>query len=296
MVFLRKEEIETDMKHIDLKKIKIWSLAIFLFAVILIFYAVWNENTDGILKVVFLNVGEGSAVFVRSPNGDQFLIDAGGDASVLRALGRVLPFYDRSLDGVLVTNTDEAHIGGMPDIVKDYAVGEYFDDGAVSGNSAYKAIQDELSKKHVKTDIVKSADALDIGGGAYIKILHTPSAASISQTDDSIILEIIYGDSTFLLPSDASADVQKYLAETLGTKLKSDVLSVPHYGSKDHLSPEFVSAANARFSVISLSKDNRFGCPDPEVLNALSVIQSAVFETYNGDAAFVSDGQNMTKN
>lgn len=76
-----------------------------------------------ILNVSVLEVGKkGSAVLVQSPNGKIILIDAGPDASILRALGKELPPWQRKIDAVLLTSEKSSAAGGLPDVLSHYKV------------------------------------------------------------------------------------------------------------------------------------------------------------------------------
>jgi len=97
-----------------------------------------------------------------------------------------------------------------------------------------------------------------------------------------------------LFTGDAPTDVEQYLAKTDGKELKSDVLKVAHHGSKNSLSPEFLSAVAPEYSVISAGKDNRYGHPHKEILDFLESIKTKILITFNlGDIVFVSDGQTL---
>jgi len=261
----------------------------FLLITALIFYVVYNENDD-LLKVTFLNVGDGHAIFIRSPNGNQFLINAGSDTSILRALGRVIPFYDRTIDAVFLTDGDQASIGGMPEVLKNYTIKTYIESAASGHGVAYHEMENEITKKNIKTDFIRSGSIVDLGGNAYLRILFINDD---TKAGESMVAQIVYGDSTFLImPNNISTTIENYLAGIFQSKLKSTVFEAPHSGAKNYLSDTFLSAVAPEFSIISVNKNNKNGYPVQETLDALLSVKSIILETYNGDISFVSNGQN----
>src|SRR5262245_56658220 len=86
----------------------------------LIWYAALREDRHGMLKVSFLDIGQGDSIYIESPSGIQVLIDGGPDSTVIRRLGDVMPWYDRSLDLVIGTHPDADHIGGLLDVFERY--------------------------------------------------------------------------------------------------------------------------------------------------------------------------------
>ena len=278
-----------------ISQIKIYFLILLLFANGMIFYTVFAENRNSFLKVSFLDVGQGDAALIESPTGNQFLIDGGPDTSILNALGRVMPFYDKTIDAVLTTHPDQDHIGGIPEVLKNYTVGEYISNGATSSTSTFKELENEISSKNIKTEVVRANEAFDLGGGAYLKILYPVDDPKGTDTNEySIMAKLYYGNSTFLFTGDAPTNVEQFLAKTDGMELKSDVLKVAHHGSKNSLSSEFLSAVSPQYSVISAGKNNSFGHPHKEILDFLNSINSKILGTYDlGDIYFISDGQSV---
>jgi len=283
------------MKILNFSKIKIYFLFLLLLANGMIFYTVFAEARSNLLKVSFLDVGQGDAIFIESPTGNQFLIDGGPDKSILNALGRVMPFYDKTIDAVLTTHPDQDHIGGIPEVLKNYTVDEYMYSGATSSTGTFTELENEILEKNIKTEIARAGVLIDLGGGAFLKILYPVSDPKGTDTNEySIVAKLYYGNSTFLFTGDAPTDVEQYLAGTLGKDLKSDVLKVAHHGSRNSLSPEFLSAVLPLYSIISAGKDNNFGHPHKEIIDFLNSIKSNILGTYDsGDIYFVSDGQNL---
>ncbi len=283
------------MKIFKFSKIKIYFLLLLLLANGMIFYVVFNETRNGILKVSFLSVGQGDAIFIESPTGNQFLIDAGPDKNILNALGRVMPFYDKTIDGVLTTHPDSDHIGGIPEVLKKYSVLEYIDNGATSSTGVFKELKNEILKNKIKTEVARAGEIIDLGGGAFLKILYPVGNPKGADTNKySVVAKLYYGNSTFLFTGDAPIDVEQYLANTNGKELKSDVLKVAHHGSRNSLSPEFLSAIIPEYSVISAGKNNSYGHPHKEILDFLNnTIKSNTLITFDlGDIYFISDGIN----
>ncbi len=261
----------------------------------MVFYTVTASTEGNILKVSFLDIGQGDAIFIESPTGNQVLIDAGPGTSILTALGRVMPFYDKSVDIVLATHPDADHVGGIPEILKNYSVGEYIFNGATSSTSIFKELDRQIIERNIKTELVRAGDIIDIGGGAYLEILYPNIDPKGKDTNSySIVAKLYYGDSTFLLTGDAPTSVLNYLVKTSGGELDSDVLKVAHHGSKNSLSIEFLSAVTPEYSIISAGKDNRYGHPHKEILDSLNYAKSKILGTYElGDINFISDGENI---
>ena len=275
-------------------KIKFYLLILLLLANGLIFYTVFAE-TRSTLRVYFLNIGQGDAALIESPTGNHFLIDGGPDKNILNALGRVMPFYNKTIDAVLVTHPDSDHIGGIPEVLDNYNVGEYISNGATSSTSISKQLEKEVLDKNIKKEIVRKDNIFDLGGGAFLRILYPNSDPKGTDTNEySIVAKLYYGDSTFLFTGDAPTDVENYLVKTNVDDLRSDVLKVAHHGSINSLSPEFLSAVLPTYSIVSAGKDNRYGHPNKEVVDFLNNLQSRILITHNlGDIGFVSDGQEI---
>ena len=124
--------------------IKIYFLLLLFLANGMIFYTVFAEAQNNLLKVTSLDVGQGDAIFIETPTGNQLLIDGGPDKNILNALGRVMPFYDRNIDMILSTHPDQDHIGGIPEVLKNYSIGEYIGNGATSSTGTFIELENEI--------------------------------------------------------------------------------------------------------------------------------------------------------
>ena len=283
------------MNNFNYRKIKDWLLMILVLINITIFYAVYKESREDKLSVSFLDVGQGDAILIESPDGNKVLIDSGPDKNILNALGRILPFYDRKIDAVIATHPDQDHIGGLPEVFKNYSVGEYFNNGMKSQTGTFDEVENEVSSKKIKEDVLRQEEIIDFGDGTFLKILYPNKEPSGTDTNEySIVTKLYYGNSSLIFTGDAPTGVLNFLANTEGADLKSDVLKVAHHGSKNSLSPEFFSAVSPKYSIISAGLNNRYGHPNKEIIDALVDIKTNILKTYEtGDITFVSDGETL---
>jgi hypothetical protein len=132
------------------KKASIFKL-VFLVGLILtniFIYSLLFEQTNNKLAVSFLDVGQGDAIFVNSPDGHQMLIDGGANNSVLRELGKVIPFYDRYIDVLVATHADQDHIGGLIEVLKRFDV-----DLFVRTKKIDEAFYEELEEILIAADV-----------------------------------------------------------------------------------------------------------------------------------------------
>jgi len=262
-------------------------------ATILSFTAIeTGARTDGLLHVYFLDVGQGDAQLIEF-EGKQVLIDGGPDGKVLSELGQVMPFNDRSIDLVILTHPDADHINGLIKVLGRYEVANILENFLENHKSpAYR----EWNKLKIDSTVMQavSGQIIDLGGGAYIKVLY-PIAGSSQQAktnNNSIITMLVYGDNELLLTGDTEARVER---ELIGREINidADLLKVAHHGSKTSTTDEFLDSVTPEIAFIQLGEDNNYGHPHPTILERL---QSRAIKYYRTDTdgmvELILDGQN----
>lgn len=243
-------------------------LALFLICVVTLWLAFYSPTRQA--KIVFLDVGQGDAIYIEVPNGNQMLIDGGMTNAVLRELSAVLPWFDRSIDVVLATHPDADHIGGLVDVFERYAVEQYIDNGVNNDTAPYIALENAVSKEKSVRTVARRGMVIDMGGGVVVRVLFpNRDMAGVETNTGSIILRLDYGESSVLLTGDSPIAIEEYLVSLNAKELDVDVLKLGHHGSKTSSAEVFVSAASPDVAVISAGKDNRYGHPHKEVLDTL---------------------------
>lgn len=273
-----------------------WYILGLIFAVtVLIWYAVATEDRGGKLTVAFLNIGQGDAIFIESPTGTQMLIDGGPGGVVLRELGKVMPFYDRTIDMLLVSNPDQDHLSGFLDILRSFKVSVVVEPGTVGASADYRSLAEALSTEGVSHLMARRGQRLDLGGGAYFEILFPDREVSGLDTNDgSIVGKLVYGTTSFLFPGDASSAIEAYVASLDKEYLNVDVLKVGHHGSRTSTSESLLGFASPAMAVISAGKDNRYGHPHAEVVERLKQFEVETLGTYErGTIIMESDGERI---
>ena len=251
----------------------------------------------GILTVAFLDVGQGDAIFIESPTGKQILLDGGPDGSVLSRIGALLPFYDRSIDMLIVSNPDKDHFAGFIDVLKNYQVGNIMEPGTIPNTEIYKIFKEFVREEGATSVLARRGMNIDLGGGVYLQILFPDRDVSgLSTNDGSIIAKLIYGDISFLLPGDTTQNIEKYLVGLDGSNLDVDVLKLAHHGSKTSSSEPLLAVTTSEYAVISAGVKNRYGHPHREVLERLAKYNIPALGTYKeGTIIFESDGEQLRR-
>jgi competence protein ComEC len=262
------------------KSLKIYFL-VFLCIFNLVVWTVFWESSRDDMVVSFLDIGQGDAIFVRTPTGHQMLIDSGAPGgSVLRELGRVMPFYDRSIDVVLATHPDQDHIGGLTDVLERFSVGLYIHNLSTSSSEAFTSLVETIQKKDINVLVLTEPTMIDFGDGARFEIIFPDQdIAGWDSNEASITGKLIYGKHSVLLTGDLSIIMEKYLIDKYGEYLKSDILKAGHHGSKHSTSLLFAEKVSPRYAVISASQKNTYGHPAPEVLDNLKKVGAEIWAT-----------------
>ena len=279
------------------KKNLAWVVLLVLALVnLVVWYAVSVEARSDILTVAFLDVGQGDAIFIESPSGRQALIDGGAGSVVLRRLGKVMPFFDRSIDVTVATHPDKDHIGGLIDVLESYNITHILDPGVVHDTNAYEEFE-RLADMEPNAErlLARRGQVVDFGDGAYLRILFPDRDVSGVETNaGSIIAQLVYGDTEIMLTGDAPRTIEEYLILRDGPSLASDVLKAGHHGSRTSSSERFVDIVDPDYTVISAECDSRYGHPHREVLDVLTRVGTTVLSTCDeGTIVFESDGKTV---
>jgi beta-lactamase superfamily II metal-dependent hydrolase len=239
------------------------------------------------LTVYFLDVGQGDSVLIDCGS-YECLIDAGPEAPVIPSGVVQVP-----LEAVVVTHAHADHIGGMPDVFKDYVVKSFWYSGESSITQAYssmmKAVNNEagctVHEAHVG-DFISTPGA----DGLIIQVM--ASGGGADANDSSVVLSVDYGDSAWLFAGDVQVAGEENMIEA-GQAHHVNVLKVAHHGSCTGTSEAFLAAVSPEMAVISVGQGNTYGHPCPAVLGRLEAHSVAVFRTDTfGSIVLTTDGSN----
>ena len=242
----------------------------------LVWYVVFNFGSDGKLHVYFLNVGQGDATFIETPDKFQVLIDGGPDNSVLSELSKVMPFYDREIDLVAFTHPQNDHIFGLVEVLKRYKVKNVMFSSVVYQNRAYEEIKSIIEEKGINVMDPVAGERLQIGKAAFLDVMYPFESVSGTEVDNpndiSMSLKLDYLGKSFLFSGDAELKEEMEMVNS-GEDIDVDVLKINHHGSKTSSAELFLESTTPELAVISVGKQNPYGHPNESVLERLKNIK-----------------------
>ena len=274
----------------------------FILALLLggIFVYQFGLFSDGKLHLVFCDVGQGDAIFIRTPKGLDILVDGGPNDSVLSCLSNHMPFWDRDLELVMLTHPHADHLKGLISVARHYKIISFATENLKNDTVIFKALMDELKGQNIKIKYLYAGDTFKLKDKVGLKIVgpsreflkKTSPEGLIGERSEFANIESLfsYKDFSVLLTGDSQALQLK--EALLDGKLKDiDVLQVPHHGSKTGLDSEILSFLKPELGVISVGK-NRYGHPAKEIIEILRNKDIKILRTdEKGDIEIVSDGK-----
>lgn len=256
-----------------------------------VFLALHRHN---VCRFTAFDVGQGDSLFFETPSGRQMLIDGGPSDAVLAKLGRVMPFFDRSLDVVVLTHPDADHVTGLVEVARRFRIGIFIMTGVIQSTPAYVVLQQELAERDVPIHYARSGERLKLDADAIFSIfLPTQDWRGKKPKDannTSVVGKFVCRTLSVLATDDMEEPSERELLRTV-PDISADILKVGHHGSKTSSSEPFLDRVQPKAAVISVGKDNTFGHPNGEVLDRLQKRSVPIYRTDQlTDVVAQSDG------
>ncbi len=257
-------------------------------------WSIAADRSDSLLRIHFLDVGQGDAAVVTTPSGAVVLVDGGRDPRV------TLPLLDgllgrRSVDLAIVSHPHEDHIAGLMALARRGSIAQALVPPVVPGED--DAWRRELEQLGVPVDEAAAGMVVDLGGGVFIEVLHPPQplmAGTSSDVDNNgTVVRLRYHAASALFVGDLFVEGELALLD-VGADLDADVLKVGHHGSRTSSAEAFLDAVSPLLAVVSVSGSNSLGHPSAEVVQRLvSRVgeQGLLLTSVHGTVEAATDGE-----
>lgn len=213
-------------------------------------------------------------------------------------LAREMPFWDNTIDLIILTHPERDHMAGLLEVLKRYKVENILWTGVVRDTEEFKEWKKAIEEEKANIKIAKAGQKIiALPDELYIETLYpfeNLSGQELKNSNNtSIVSRMVFGGNSFLFAGDIEKSVEKKLTEGENV-LGSDVLKVSHHGSKTSSSKELIERVLPQIAVISAGRNNSYGHPHQEVLDILETYGIRVLRTdQHGDIKIISDGKNI---
>lgn len=255
------------------------------------------SETDKNLEVAFLDVGQWDSILIKTPYGQNILVDGGPDDAVLKKLGKEMSPLDKKIDLMILTHPHADHITGLIDVIKNYKVEKILYTGVVHTAPQFLEWLKLVKERTILLTIIDRPQTINLGEKCEMRIIYPfkglAGESVPNLNNSSIVFKLSYGKTSFLFMGDAEKEVEEELIAG-GIPLKADVLKIGHHGSSDATSEEFLNEVKPEFAIIEVGRGNDFGHPSGRVIKRLERFGAKIFRTdLDGTIELKSDGEKV---
>lgn len=283
------------MKFLRKKNRKIISGILILSWIFTVFFsndALGNTNDD--LKVYYLDVGQGDAMYIKINDYD-ILIDAGPRSNVEHLMKQLEKKNIDDFEIVIATHPHEDHIGGMTEVFDRYKVKEFYMPPVVHTTETFRSMLNAIVKEGIKAKPIKEGTHFDLGDNATIDVYSPIESVYEDLNDYSTIMKLTYGDVKLIFAGDAESYAERAVVKKHSKELKGDVLKFAHHGSRTSSTDEFIKAVSPKYGIICCGENNNYGHPHKETKDIISKYDIDTFRTdKHGEIELTSDGKNIS--
>ena len=275
-------------------------MPLFVLALLLVAAA---QRPDGKLHLWVLDIGQGDAILLRTPNGHTALIDGGpGATPLLSEMGERLPFWQRNLDLVVLTHPNQDHMMGLIEVLERYQVDQVIQTEFTATAGLVDQWLYSVKSHNVPVHYPRRGESVTFEGEPEIdlRVLNplTPEVPRGKGNEEinnaSIVLRLSYGKHDILLEGDAQGEAEDEMIRLLENEIASEILKVGHHGSATSSTPRFVNRVRPQVAIISVAADNKYGHPASETLQTLEEAGALIYRTdLNGTVEVIADKEQM---
>lgn len=263
-----------------------------LLVITLVLLFIVTRKPDAPFSIAFLDVGQGDATLISFDKQTQMLVDCGPSRAVLQGLGRQLPFFDRTIEYLVVTHPDLDHYLGCIDVLDRYRVERVWWTGRDNVNDPQWAVfKEAIGREDAEVRVIDKAERHDIFD-TVIDVLypdHPIAAEKVDDNNTSVVMRVQHDTFSALLTGDAEEELERHLVQEYGTRLHAKILKAGHHGSNTSSIQEFIDTVAPEIAVISAGKNNKYGHPTERVLHRLERASTTIRRTdVDGDVVYYS--------
>lgn len=248
-----------------------------------------NTNND-LLKVHYLDVGQGDSIFIELPNNETMLIDAAESYQSENIINYLKNLNYQKIDYVIGTHPHTDHIGGLKDIINTFEIGKIYMPKVVSTTKTYESLLMTIKDKNLKINTAKAGTSIIDIDTLKINILAPNNSTYTELNNYSVVTKITYGTTKFLFMGDA----EKLSENEIKEDVTADVIKIGHHGSNTSSSIDFIKKVNAKYGIISVGLNNKYNLPKEEIITNWENSGTKIYLTsINGTITAISDGTNI---
>lgn len=248
-----------------------------------------NTNND-LLKVHYLDVGQGDSIFIELPNNETMLIDAAESYQSEKIINYLKNLNYQKIDYVIGTHPHTDHIGGLKEIINTFEIGKIYMPKVVSTTKTYESLLMAIKDKNLKINTAKAGISIIDTDTLKINILAPNNNTYTELNNYSVVTKITYGTTKFLFMGDA----EKLSENEIKEDVTADVIKIGHHGSNTSSSINFIKKVNAKYGIISVGLNNKYNLPKEETITNWENSGTKIYLTsINGTIRASSDGTNI---
>lgn len=251
---------------------------------------------DGSLHVHVLDIGQGDAILITLPTRERILVDGGPDDKVIKEISSVMPFYEKTIDMVILTHPHADHVNGLVEVLQRYQVKQVLMTGIAYNTPGYTAFLEEINRQKIPLLFIDNSNDFQMGMVIFdllFPFTHLEGQSFVNVNNSSIVFRLLYGKNIFYFSGDLEEEKELELAQN-GVDLKSDFFKAGHHGSRTSSTEPLLDRIKPKYAAVSCGIDNKFHHPHPITIRHFQERKISLLRTdLDGTIEVVSDGQNI---